>query len=114
MINEAKEELENALRHNYNIREEDRVRTGVMREEERVQMADNTIIISSESSSSDKSLEILYVESYGLGRIQIPTKPVMSSNKSFTFPPHCHQMTCQKHFQITHLIHAQRKNQQST
>ena len=36
MINEAKEDLENTLRHNYSIREEERVR-----------MAQNTIMISS-------------------------------------------------------------------
>ena len=46
MINEDKEELENTLCHTYAIREE-----------ERVSMAQNNIIISSESSSSDESLE---------------------------------------------------------
>ena len=45
-----------------------------------------TIIILSEYSSSDDSLEILYVESYDSGRRQIQTKPVMSSTKSSTFP----------------------------
>ena len=51
MINEAKEDLENTLRHNDTIREE-----------ERVHMAPNTIIILSQSSSSDDSLETLSVE----------------------------------------------------
>ena len=46
MVNEAKEELENTLIHNYAIREE-----------ERAPVAQNTIIISSESLSSDDSLE---------------------------------------------------------
>ena len=45
MINEAKEELENTLRHNYAVREEECVRMDEMREEERVRMAQNTIII---------------------------------------------------------------------
>ena len=36
--------------------------------------------------SSDESLETLSDESSGSGRRQIPTKPVMSSNKSSTFP----------------------------
>ena len=48
MIKEAKEELENILRHNDEIREEERVR-----------MAHNTIIISSESLFSDDLLENL-------------------------------------------------------
>ena len=65
MINKAKEELENTLRHNDTIREE-----------ERVCMAHNTIIISSESSSSDDLLETSSVESYGSERRQIPTKLV--------------------------------------
>ena len=51
MINEAKEELENTLRHDDAIREEERVR-----------MAHNTIIILSESSSSDDLLETSSVE----------------------------------------------------
>ena len=74
MINETKEELEKTLRHNDAIREEERVR-----------MAHNTIIISSESSSSYDSLETSYVESSGSGRKQIQTKSVISSNKSSTF-----------------------------
>ena len=49
-------------------------------------MAHNTIIISSEFSFSDDSLETSSVESSGSGRRKIPTKPVMSSNKSSTFP----------------------------
>ena len=48
MIKEAKEELENILRHNDEIREEELVR-----------MAHNTIIISSESLFSDDLLENL-------------------------------------------------------
>ena len=56
-----------------------------IREEERVRMSKNTIIISSESLSSDDSLETLSVESSGSGRRQITTKPVRSSNKSSTF-----------------------------
>ena len=56
-----------------------------MGEGERVRTAHNNIIIPSGSSSSDNSLETLSDESSGLGRRQIPTKPVMSSNKSSTF-----------------------------
>ena len=48
-------------------------------------MAQNTIIISSESSSSDDSLETLNDESSGSGRRKIPYKPVTSSNKASTF-----------------------------
>ena len=81
MINEAKEELENTLRHNDAIREEERVRTNATREEERVRMAHNTIIILSKSASSDGSLETSYVESSDSGTRQLTTKPVMSSNK---------------------------------
>ena len=77
-------------------------------------MEHNTIIILSESSSSDDSLETSSVESSSSGRRQIPTKPVMSSNKSSTFRPHRRQMTRWKHRQMTHLIHVQDKNQQST
>ena len=76
MINETKEELENTLRHNDKIMEEERVRMDEMREEERVHMEQNNIIIPSESLSSDDSLETLSVESYGSGRRQITTKPV--------------------------------------
>ena len=86
----------------------------VCMKEERVLMAQNTMIISSESLSSDGLLESSSVESSGSGRRQIPTKTVMSSNKSSTFCPHFCQMTCQKHRQMTHLMHVQDKNQQST
>ena len=77
-------------------------------------MAQNNIIISSESSSSDYLLETLSVESYGSGRWQITTEPVMSSNKSSTFSPHRHQMIRRKHRRTTHLIHVQGKKQQIT
>ena len=56
MINEVKEELEDILRHNYSIREQERVR-----------MAQNIIEISSDSlssSSSYESLETLSDDSY--------------------------------------------------
>ena len=46
-------------------------------EEERVHMAQNTIVVLSESSSSDDLLETSYDDSSGSGRRQIPTKPVM-------------------------------------
>ena len=72
MINEAKEELENTLRHNDAIREEERDCMDEIREQERVRMAQNTIIIFSESSSSDDALEKLSVESSGSGGRQIP------------------------------------------
>ena len=74
MINEARENLENKLRHN-----------DAIREEERVHMEQNNIIIPSESLSSDDSLETLFDESSDSGRGKIPTKPVMSYNKPFTF-----------------------------
>ena len=45
-----------------------------------------TIIISSESSTSDDLLETSSVKSSSSGRRKIPTKPVMSYNKSSTFP----------------------------
>ena len=73
-INKAKEESESTLRHNFEIREEERVR-----------MVQNTIIISSESLSSDNSLETSSIESSGSGSRQIPTKPVLPYNKSSTF-----------------------------
>ena len=66
MMNKAKEELENTLRH-----------IVAMREEERVRMAHNTIIISSEPLSLDDSLETSSADSSSSGRRQIPTKPVM-------------------------------------
>ena len=68
------------------MREEERVCMDAMRGKDRARMAQNTIIISSESSSSDESLETLSDESSGSGGSQIPTKPVISSNKSSTFP----------------------------
>ena len=85
MINEAKEELEETLRHNDVMREEEHVHINAMWEEERVRMAPNTIIISSEYLSLDDSLETSTNESYGSGRRQIPTRPMMSSKKSSTF-----------------------------
>ena len=51
-----------------------------------VSMAQNNVIISSESLSLDDSLETSSDESSGSGRRQVPTKPVISSNKSSTFP----------------------------
>ena len=86
MINEAKSELENTLRHNDAMREEERVRMDAMREEERVRMAHNTIMILYEPSSSDDLLETSSDESSGSERRKIPTKPVMLSNKPSTFP----------------------------
>ena len=86
IINEAKEELEKALRNNYSIREEERVCMDVMSEKEHISMAQNTIIISSDSSYSYDSLETSSDDSYDSGRRQIPTKPVISYNKSSTFP----------------------------
>ena len=62
MINKAKEKPGSTLRHNDEIREE-----------ERVSMAHNAIIISSDEESDS-------------GRRQIPSKPVTSSNKESTFP----------------------------
>ena len=85
-----------------------------IREEECVRMAQNTIIISSESSSSDDLWDTLSIESSGSGRSQITTKTVISSNKSSTFRSHRRHMNCQKHHRMTHLIHVQGKNQQST
>ena len=106
--------MENTLNHNDAIRKEEYVRMGVMREEERVRMEQNTIIILSESSSSDDLWDTLSIESSGSGRSQITTKTVISSNKSSTFCPHSRQMTRWKHRRITHMIHVQGKNQQST
>ena len=85
MINEAKDELGYILSHNDAMREEERVRMDAMREEERVCMAQNTIIISSESSSSDYLLETSYDESSVSGGRQIPSKLVTSSNEASTF-----------------------------
>ena len=56
MINKAKEELGETLRHNDAMREEERFRVDAMRKQECVCMAHDTIIFSSESSSSDESL----------------------------------------------------------
>ena len=74
-INEDRNELEDTLSHN-----------DAIREEERVCIAHNTIIFLYKSVSSYDLLETSYDESSGSGRRQIPTKPVISSNKSFTFP----------------------------
>ena len=65
--------MESILRHNDEIREEERVRMDAMKEEERVCMAQNSIIISSD-------------DEYDSGRRAIPSKPVMSSNKASIFP----------------------------
>ena len=60
IINEAKEELGDKLFHNDAMSEEERVHMDAMREQERVGMVQNTIIILSESSSSEDSLETWY------------------------------------------------------
>ena len=68
MINEVKEELEYTFRHN-----------NVIREQYRVRMAQNTIEISSDSSSSlssDDSLETSSDELSDSGRRKKKTKPV--------------------------------------
>ena len=51
MINEAKEELENTLRHNYAIREGERVRMDAMMEEEHFHMSHNASITFSDDES---------------------------------------------------------------
>ena len=68
MINETKERLEDTLRYN-----------DAMREQERVRMAQNHIEISSGSSSSlssDEFLEKKIDDSSNSGTSQMPTKPV--------------------------------------
>ena len=78
MINEAKEELGETLRHN-----------DAIREQERVCMAQNTVEIFSDSSSSsslDDLLETSSDDSSDSETSQKPPKPVTSSNKSSTFP----------------------------
>ena len=62
MINEAKEGIKITLRNN-----------DASREEQRVCMADKTIILSSD-------------DNYDSETIDISSKPATSSNKSFTFP----------------------------
>ena len=57
-----------------------------IREEERFCMAQNTIIISFDSSSSDDLLETSSDGSSDSGRRKIPTKPVTPYNKSSAFP----------------------------
>ena len=71
MINEAKEELKNTLLHNDSIREEERVRMDVMREEERVCTAQNAIIIFSHDESDS-------------GRRQIPPSSVAQKDSLHT------------------------------
>ena len=73
MKNKAKEELESTLRHNDEISEEERVRMDKIREQERVRTAQNNTIILSDDESD-------------IGKREIPSKPVTSSNKSSTFP----------------------------
>ena len=58
MINKAKEEWESTLRHNDKIREEIRVSMDAMMEEERVCMAQNAIIISSDDKYDSVRREI--------------------------------------------------------
>ena len=59
MINEAEEELENTLRHNDATRGEEHIQMDEMMEEEHVCMAQNNIIMLSESLSSDDSFDTL-------------------------------------------------------
>ena len=72
MIVEAREHLESTLRQNYEMREEQRVHMVAMGEEERVRMAQNAINFFSDVVSD-------------LGRKEVISKPVTSSNKAFTF-----------------------------
>ena len=72
MINKAKEESEITLRHNDEIRKEERVRMDATREEERVRMSQKAIIILSDDESDS-------------GGRQIPSKPVTSYNKASKF-----------------------------
>ena len=58
MINDDKEELESTLRHDHEIREEERM--DAMREEEHVRMAHSAIIISSHDESDSGRREIQY------------------------------------------------------
>ena len=58
MIIEAKGNLESVLRHNYEIREEERVRMDEIREEERVRMEQNDIIIFYDDESDSGIMEI--------------------------------------------------------
>ena len=71
--------MESTLHNNDEIREEERVCMDSTREEIRVRMEQNDIIISSELLSSDDSLETSSDDSSDSVRRQIPTKPLMSS-----------------------------------
>ena len=57
-----------------------------MTEKEHVRMSHNTIVIFSDYSSSDDSLETSCDDSSDSGTRKVPTKPVISSNKSSIFP----------------------------
>ena len=77
MINKAEEGLEDLLRYNYAIREQERVHT-----------AQKYIEISSDSLSSLSSYDSLETssdDSSDSGTRQKPTKPVTSYNKLSTF-----------------------------
>ena len=73
MINKAKENLESIFHRNDKIREEECVCMHENREKERFRMYQNDIIIASD-------------DEYNLVRREVPSKPVMSSNKASTFP----------------------------
>ena len=68
------------------MREEERVHMDKIREEELVRIEQNTILVFSESFSSDDSLKTLSDDSHDSRTRKIPTKPVTSSNKSSTIP----------------------------
>ena len=75
------------------------------KEQERVHMAQKIIDIFSDSlssSSSHDSLETYSDDSYDSGTRQKPTKPVMSSNKSSTFPAKCKSDNEQTHLKQPH------------
>ena len=76
MIIKVKENLESTLRHNNEIREEERVRMDAMREEESVRMAQNTIIVLSDEESDSGRREIPITSYQFIQNIKLKTNMV--------------------------------------
>ena len=76
MIFKVKENLESTLRHNNEIREEERVRMDAMREEESVRMAQNTIIVLSDEESDSGRREIPITSYQFIQNIKLKTNMV--------------------------------------
>ena len=87
IILKAKENLKSTLRHNYEIREEERVCMDTIREEERVRMAHNAIVILSDDEYDSGRREIPIILDHFIQNIKRKLNMFHDLSRKMKIPP---------------------------